>query len=121
MAKLEASFSVTGIDQVKDLLHVLADNFDDLPIAVQDAIKALDEDPTVIDHNYLSERGVFNCSVYIDGKLERNVKSAHRVGRLVRYFQSIAKPDRKADSVWIVSGGQFICGWGEKPNIEGVK
>lgn len=119
MAKVkhDMNISVTGIEPISALLEVLAANYEFMPESVKEAIQQIEEDTTVYNCEYLLDRHIptRDLRVYVDGIAIEGVIYGSRVGRLV---QIEGKAPFGAKSFWIVSKGEFVCGWGEKPNIE---
>ena len=113
----EMNVSVTGIEPISSLLEVLAANYEHLPNAVKEAIQQIEEDTTVYNCEYLLDRHIpaRDLCIYVDGIATEGVIYGSRVGRLV---QIEGRAPFSANSFWIVSKGEFVCGWGEKPNIE---
>lgn len=113
----EMNVSVTGIEPISSLLEVLSANYEHLPNAVKEAIQQIEEDTTVYNCEYLLDKHIQarGMCVYVDGTATEGVIYGSRVGRLV---QIEGKAPFSAQSFWIVSKGEFICGWGDKPTIE---
>lgn len=116
--ELEMHIDAGDIQQVSDFLRVVFENYDQLPPAVAEAAEVFaDCGGDVYDKEYLMRRDVSmkGLAVYVDGHKADGVEAGHPIGRRVVFWQ---KPDAVADSFWIVINGEFICGWGEKPEIE---
>ena len=114
----EANISVAGIEPISSLLEVLAENYELLPDAVKGAIQNIEEDPTAYNCDYLLNNHIpFNgLRVYVNGAATDGVICGSRVGRIV-HISGMAP--FSAESFWIVSKGEFVCGWGDRPEIEG--
>lgn len=108
--------SVTGIEPISSLLEVLAANYEHLPNAVKEAIQQIEEDTTIYNCEYLLDRHIppRDLCIYVDGIATEGVIYGSRVGRMV---QIEGKAPFSAKSFWIVSKGEFVCGWGEKQII----
>ena len=132
MAKLETEIKVTGLQPIEDLIEVLADNYDALPDAVKDALLQIDDDPSVYDSGYLEYaigKKAYDgrLRVYVDGEITKRVEAGHRIGKRIVYAwhhvdgssDSTRKPSHTAESFWVTHGNDYICGWGEKPELGG--
>ena len=108
---------VTDIEAFQDLIDVMSRHADALPVEGMDALQAFCDDAVVYDIEHLAKRGIHpsDAETYVDGKKKVAVVSGHPVGRRV---VGLGEPDAVAGSFWIVANGKFICGWGEKPEIE---
>lgn len=119
MAKIieNVELKVTDIEAFQDLIEVMARYEDSLPEEVISALQVFCDDAVVYDVEYLTKRGIKSWCVdtYIDGKKKSGVVSGHPVGRRVVV---LGEPDAVVGSFWVVYNGKFICGWGEKPEIE---
>ncbi len=116
MVNMKIEHSLLDFEGVKALLEVMAANYDELPTAVQYAVKETlsDKDPSEYDWDYFKRLGLqpWDVSIYIDGALTKHVMSGSRIGRLVKV---LGMPPERVGSFWAVSDGEFICGWGNKP------
>ena len=132
MAKLETEIKVTGLQPIEDLIEVLAANYEALPDAVKDALLQIDDDPSVYDCRYIDNvigDGAYDgqLRVYVDGVKAQRVESGHRIGKRIVYalgsdeFGSGCrrKQGHTAESFWVTHGNDYICGWGEKPELGG--
>ena len=132
MSKIEAEIKVTGVQSIEDLIEVLADNYDALPDEVKDALLKIDDDPSVYDRRYIDNvigDGAYDgqLCVYVDGVKAQGVESGHRIGKRIVYALWSGeggsgcrrKPSHTAESFWVTHGNDYICGWGEKPELGG--
>lgn len=118
MAKIDLSLSIKDVAEFKAFLEVVAENFNDLPDAVKDAALALvSRGIADYDIDYLIGHGInpSDSFVYVDGKKTGCVESGNAISKKVFMF---GKPAVTAASFWIVCNDEFVCGWGDKPNIE---
>lgn len=121
ISKIEVK--VADIELIQGLLEVMFRHYDALPEEVKNAAQALGDGAAVYDNEYLIRRGVVDKKtggdllVYVDGVACSGVESGNPISRKVTSWM---KPDVIANSFWIVANGKFICGWGEKPEIEVV-
>ena len=120
-SKLSINVKVTDVEEVRSLLLLLSEHIDSLPDDVVDALKLVADGVEFFDINYLSRRGICGGDVValIDGVETENVISGNPILKTVS-ITGIG--DVSAESFQISNKtGEYICGWGEKFNIEGVK
>lgn len=113
----DSGIKVTDIEAFRDLIEVMSRHEDGLPAEVIEALQAFCDDAVIYDIDYLMKRGVAydRVLVFVDGIKQGRIVSGHPIGKRV---VTMREPDVIADSFWIVCDGRFICGWGEKPEIE---
>ena len=120
-SKLSINVKVTDVEEVRSLLLLLSEHIDSLPDDVVDALKLVADGVEFFDINYLSRRGICGGDVValIDGVETENVISGNPILKTVS-ITGIG--DVSAESFQISNkNGNYICGWGEKFNIKGVK
>lgn len=89
MTKIETKISVTGVDVIKDLFDVLAENYDQLPESVKRSLEALTNGESLSwDSDWLADHGYdgMRASVFVDGNKLEHVKCLYPFRKVVAFY-----------------------------------